>query len=467
MAERHPHRMRRILARVGISLLAVAVLATGGVYTLYRHYLGNVKHEDVFSQVRPQSPTVAEGAGKALNILLIGSDDRTQGDNAQYQAGAGLEQQTQHESDTIIVAHIAADAKHGVFVSIPRDSMVDMPSCPLPNGKTSTAKLRMINEAFNMGGATCSVKTVEALTNIRIDHYVEVDFSGFKRMTEALDGIPVNICKNLNDPVTGLKLAAGEQRVKGEQALQLVRARHNIGGGSDLERITRQQQFLSAVVRQATDTGLLLRPDKLLPFLEAATKSVTVDTDLAKGDNMLNLAKRLKSLKPENVAFVTIPNKPYPADINRVVWTDAATGVWEALRNDTPLPGGAPTPGATTPPLIVDASKITVEVLNGTSTQGLARTTGDALTTAGFNVVSVATAPEPSATTIVRYGPNKADSARTLAAVGPAGTQLVLDPSLGSTLTLTLGSDWTGVKPLPSAPPAPIKSVSAGDNGCI
>ncbi len=225
------------------------------------------------------------------------------------------------------------------------------------------------------------------------------------------------------------------------------------------------------MVREATDTGLLLRPDKLLPFLEAATNSVTVDTDLAKGDSMLNLAKRLKNLKPENVAFLTIPNKPSPADANRVVWTDAATGVWEALRNDTALPGATPSPGSSpapsATPLTVDASKITVEVLNGTSTQGLARATGEALTAAGFNVASVATAPDPSATTVVRYGPDKADSARTLAAVGPAGTQLVLDPSLGSTLTLILGPDWTGAQPLPSAPPAPVKTLSAGDSTCI
>jgi LCP family protein required for cell wall assembly len=467
--------------RVGVGLLAFTVFATGGVYVLYKHLLGNVKHTDVFGQIRDGSPSKSVTAGKSINILIVGSDDRTQGDNKQYQASPGQEQQTQHESDTAMVAHLSGDGQHAVFVSIPRDSMVDMPSCPLPNGKQTTAKLRMFNEAFNLGGPTCAVKTVEKLTNVHIDHYIAVDFSGFKRMTEALDGVPVCLKRDLKDRWAGLDLKAGPQRVKGDQALALVRARKQIGGGSDLERIQRQHKFMSAVVREATDTGLLLRPDKLVPFLDAATKSLTVDDELARGNNMMKIAQRFKNIKPENVTFTTVPVGPYPKDSNRVVWVDPATALWQAIRDDAPLPGtpGAPTPSPSpsAPALIVAPSKINVKVLNGTATQGFARTAADELAKAGFNITAVETSPTKVTTTTIRHSSSKADSARTLAAAAPVGARLVEDSSLGSTITLIIGPDWTGIRdlpaisgsssPSPSHSPAPVKVVDATDDTCI
>jgi hypothetical protein len=303
------------------------------------------------------------------------------------------------------------------------------------------------------------------------------------------------------DKDAGLNLKVGQHRVKGEQALALVRARKNIGGGSDLERITRQQKFLSAVVRQATDTGLLLRPDRLLPFLSAATDSLTVDTALAQGDRMLSLAKQFKDLGTSGVTFLTVPNKPYPANQNKVVWTETADALWTSLRNDAPLPGAAPgaTPGASggpssgpsggpgssfgpaPEPLVVPASKITLRVLNGTDIAGQAGKAADAFSRQGFTVADVADAPAKAATTVIRYGPDKADSARTVAAAAPTGAKLELDRSLGGTITVVVGADWTGVRTLPpigaggagkpatspSPTPTPLKTLSAADDRCL
>ena len=267
-------RKRRALIAVGV---AFAVLLAGtvgfGVYA-YNHLSANIATiddtQDQTDRPTPIQPSVA-AALPPLNILLIGSDTRA-GDNGFVggDSGVGL-------SDTTMLLHIAADRESALAVSIPRDSMVEMPSCKTTNGGTSIAGLRQFNEAYSLGGASCVRRTVEQLTDIRIDHYVVVDFHGFRDMVKALGGVKVYLPEAVNDTVGNITLPAGCVTLNGDQALDYVRLRH-IGNGSDPERLARQQAFLSSVLQKVTSKGTLTNPVKLYSFLDAATASLSTDT---------------------------------------------------------------------------------------------------------------------------------------------------------------------------------------------
>jgi LCP family protein required for cell wall assembly len=282
---------------------------------------------------------------KPLNILLIGSDTRALGTNefgtTQEVAGA--------RSDTTLIVHLSADRRSAVVISVPRDSMTRAPSnCKDPNSKVADGPIRQWNANFALGGPACLIRTVEGNTGIFIDHFMVVDFLGFQSMVNALGSVEVCMPSAVNDPESGLRLPAGRSQVTGQQALAFVRARYNVGNdASDLGRIKRQQVFLSAIVQQATSTDLLLRPDKLFSFLDAATKSLTTDPAMGSLNALRELAQSVDGLKSSQIQFVTVPIEAYPPDRNRVQWSSAADALWKSIRDDAPLPGAKPGPGST------------------------------------------------------------------------------------------------------------------------
>jgi LCP family protein required for cell wall assembly len=310
----------------------------------------------------------------------------------------------------------------------------------------------MFNSAFSEGGPACTIKTVESLTDIRIDHYVVVDFTGFKDMVDALGGVKVCVPYDVHDPQSHLDLTKGIHNVKGQQALAYVRTRHGIGNGSDLERIDRQQAFLSSMVSKVRSKGLLFQPVRLYNFLAAATKSLTTDPELGDLKAMAGLARDVKGLPTEDVTFVTVPNEPYPPDHNRVQWKDSASALWSALRFDRPLPGqepktptGSPSPTPSGPPLVTPPENVHVQVLNGSGVQGAASRVAERLTAVGFNVVGVGNADRSDySTTTVLHDPAYNESGRTLGAAIP-GSTVKEDISLGSTLVVIVGQDDPGV----------------------
>lgn len=164
----------------------------------------------------------------------------------------------------------------------------------------------MFNSAFSIGGAACTIKTVQKLTGIAVTHFLEIDFSGFESMVTAMGSVTVCSPVSVSDPPSGLRLHPGDNRLSGPQALAYVRARENLGDGSDLGRIKRQQVFLGAVLRQATKGSMLSNPGRLSAFLDAATKAVTIDKDTSFGD-LRTLATSMQGLDPRRVAFYTAP----------------------------------------------------------------------------------------------------------------------------------------------------------------
>jgi anionic cell wall polymer biosynthesis LytR-Cps2A-Psr (LCP) family protein len=191
---------------------------------------------------------------------------------------------------------------------------------------------------------------VEKLTDIRIDHHVVVDFHGFKKMVDAVDGVEVCLREPIDDRAAKLRLPAGHVTLNGEQALGYVRARKTLGDGSDTERMERQQRFLGALVNKVRSNDVLLNPVKLYPVLDAATSSLTTDPGLASLRGLYDLVRGLRDIPMEQVQFLTVPRESYAYDANRDQLVEpAADRLFERLRTDAPLvvkgngpPGSAP-----------------------------------------------------------------------------------------------------------------------------
>ncbi|MEE1813805.1 LCP family protein [Streptomyces sp. SP18ES09] len=315
---------------------ALVVLAAAGVgWWFYRKLDNNITTDTTadaelrrYEKERPPAGTSA-----ARNILLIGSDTRAGEGNRKY----GRDQGTQR-SDTTILLHLAAGKTSATAVSVPRDLMVTIPSCRTADGARTREQFAQFNWSFEFGGTACTIRTVEKLTGIRIDHHMVVDFRGFKKMVDAVDGVEVCLKEPVNDPDAKLKLPAGRQTLHGEQALGFVRARKSLGNGSDTERMDRQQQFLGALVNKVQSDGVLLNPTKLYPVLDAATKAVTTDPGLDSLKDLYDLARSMRAIPTEKVQFLTVPRRSYHLDANRDELVQPAAGeLFRQLREDRPV----------------------------------------------------------------------------------------------------------------------------------
>jgi len=323
------------------------VLSLGGVLYI-RHLNGNINHEQ-FDDADGRPAVVDVAGGRPLNVLVMGSDTR-EGAN-----GVGIGGETPGLSDTTMLLHMSATRKFAYGISLPRDAMVDRPRCKKDDGTWEpAAPASMFNAAYAVGGPSCTVKTVEKLTNIRIDHFLVVDFVGFRAMVDALDGVEICVPEAVNDDVGHISLPAGTYDVTGQQALDYVRVRHDIGAPTgDVGRMKRQQEFVSAMIKKVVSKGTLANPFRLNNFLDAATKSLTADEGVDV-QMLANIGNQLKSIGLDKIQFITVPVEAYPLDANRLQWTDQATELWDLLREDKKLSAdfidGAISPGSDNSP---------------------------------------------------------------------------------------------------------------------
>ena len=344
-ATRHArhHRNHPVWRGVGLTVVAALAFGSSAVAAVTHRWNANLTRSHAMDLVPKGPDGPADAAhGKDLNILLLGSDSRD-GENAQIGG-----QDSGRRSDVTIVMHVSADRKRVELVSIPRDSLVDIPTCSMRDGSTTPPTSgAMINEAFSRGwqhgGTTdterfdsavgCSITTVRANTGLAIDHFAVVDFVGFQGMVDALHGVDVCIEHDMKDTkFTGLDLKAGYQHLDGTQALALARSRHAYADGMDTSRIGSQQMLLAALADEALSKGAGDAP-QLLSFVNQATRSLVVDDELDPG----NLAWSLRGVHADSITFWTIPWQLSPQNVNRVVWTSQAADVWAAMAADTPV----------------------------------------------------------------------------------------------------------------------------------
>ncbi len=330
--------VRRTVARVVALTLVTISLVTGvTVAVLYRHFDHNLHVVDITPELgtdRPSAPPATAQKGP-VNILVMGSDNRdAPGDHVDKLTGIG------QRSDTTILLHLSADRRRAYGVSVPRDSVVNRPSCLDEHGKAVSPPATAVlwNEAFDIGGPGCTARQFEQLTGLRIDHYVVVDFASFEGMVDAVGGVEVCIPQPIVDPKHGIDIEAGTRKLTGRTALNYVRARYTIGDKSDLGREKRQQAFVASMFRQVLSANTLADPVAVTGFLNSATKSLTVDENLGSLRKLGALGYEFRHIGLDRIQFLTTPVEDYPANIAHVQWTPTAATLWHDLRADRPLP---------------------------------------------------------------------------------------------------------------------------------
>lgn len=422
---------------ISAALAVLVLLGSGVLYTRYLHYDHNLTR--AAGVIKPGG---AEATGGAENVLLVGSDSREGAGDAFAQAAPGQEQVIGQRSDTVMLAHIAKGNKKATVVSLPRDSWITIPAYTDAKGVAHPAHKDKLNAAFSLGGAPLLVSTVQQLTGIHIDHYAEIDFAGFQNMVNALGGVNVCLTQAAHDKNTGINLSAGNHHLDGKTALAFVRQRYGLALG-DIDRIKRQQQFLASMMRQVESAGTLANPLKLNAFLDALTKSITVDSGMSLSD-MTKLAVKLKGLTTGNVVLTTLPlagfEKEDGQDVDKVDDVKAAA-LFESLKNDDAPSSESSTAASKVP--TVPTSSVHVRVVNGAGIQGLAAKASSDLTKLGFVVEGTPGNRGTGATaSVISYGPSQEAAAHTLAAAVP-GSTLKADPQLGSDIELVLGSSYS------------------------
>jgi LCP family protein required for cell wall assembly len=431
------HRALRVLGGLASAGALAVTVAAGSATVAVGRLEGNVTTIDISGQVGQRPVDFGDLSEGPVTFLLMGSDQRTGTGNKGYGNFEGA------RSDTTMLLHVYPDRESAVVVSIPRDTIVDLPACKDADGATLRATRDRFNAAFDRGGPGCTVKTVEAMTGLSVDHFVVLDFNGFKRTIDALGGVEVCLTRPLQDSKSGVDLPAGRTRVNGEDALAFVRVRHNIGDGSDISRINRQQIFLSSLIQEVTGSGLLTDPLRVWRVLNESSKSIATDPALADSDGLIALAGSLSGLRPRDISFVTLPWLPSGDGATIVADRPKADAIWAALADEQPWPP-PPTKGADGEVLTVAPAKILVDVHNATGADGQGSRAAADLGAQGFRVGVVNAREKVAGTTTIRHAPDQLEAARTLQAAVP-GSVLREDPARGARLDLTLGETYDGI----------------------
>lgn len=442
---RSGRRRLRLTVTVLVAVLVLALSVVFGGYAYYDAKLTRVSIPglgQVFGSVVSAPPSAGE------NFLLVGSDTRAFAGGQAFQAPPGsADFVAGARSDTVILLHLPIGGAKPTIVSFPRDTYVHLPAFTDRKGKTTAAHPAKLNEAFSIGGPALLTQLIEQLTGLRLDHYVQVDFGGFRSIVDAVGGLSLCVGTSRHDHDSQDSLTAGTHPdVTGAQALAFVRDRKGLPGG-DLDRIKDQQYFLAQLLHKVLSAGTLADPARLTGFLSAVVADLTVDQGFGLSQ-MTTLGSRLRHLDPAHVTFATLP-----------VLSSAAVRVVHGLRVDVVLldPArtaqlfaglhdgtGHPAPGAAAgQPLTVAPAAISLEVRNGTSTAGLAGRVARSLRRHGYTVTAIGTA-SPIDQTTVRYRPDRLAAARTVAAALP-GAQLQADPTLPVGVQLVLGPDSPAV----------------------
>jgi LCP family protein required for cell wall assembly len=324
---RRTHTVAKVLLA---TLLTLGMVSGLSVAFLYRHLNGNLNVVDVAPQLYDRPTKVHIPAPKQpINILVMGSDSRDCD-------GCGIDQEAGGGSDTTILFHLSADRESAYGVSIPRDSLVDRPDCKSADGDTIPGGTNVIwNAAYSYGGPACTIQQFEQTTGVRIDNYIVVDFGSFQDMVDAVDGVEVCVPEDIDSSEYGITIKKGTRTLNGKEALAYVRVRHGVGDGSDIGRIKRQQAFIGALVAKVVSSGTLTRIDRLVPFLNAATKSLT--TDIPNIKEMAKVGLQFENIGLKRIRFITVPFVYSTAQPGRVEWTDDATTLWKRIANDQPL----------------------------------------------------------------------------------------------------------------------------------
>lgn len=479
---------RRVFRGVCSLLSSLVLVVSVGGWLSSAYLNGNIRRSALFLGHGSQGTEKKDSAGRApMNILVLGSDTRDTAADCAIGGGCGVG----GNADVEMVVHLAANRTNATVMSIPRDTITDIPACTDPtSGHVYPATSQVqINGSLQHGGPGCTVAAVHALTGITIDHFIMVDFSGVVNMSDAVGGVNVCVNNNVYDTYSGLKLSKGTHTLKGIAALEFLRTRHGFGNGGDVGREAAQHVFLSALVQKLKTANTLTNPVAVYHLATAATKALTVDTGLAGVSPLVALAGQLNDVPTNRITFLTMPNVPYPANPNWLSPAPTAPAVFQAIADDQSFSTGpAPTAPAggtrtatrsPTPIPSVDPGTVPVAVDNGSRYTGRAAALTAALRQRGYlQALNDGNGPT-IATTRLTYPAGDKTAAQALAAtLGLPATTLSVSATTNATVRLQIGADWPAGTRFPGAattassgsttpPPAANALNAANAAGCV
>ena len=324
---------RRRVWRWAVLVLVLLFLAGGLTVAFgYRSLENNLESDqEVFDDIIGKRPTMRRFAdGQPLNILVLGSDSR---EGQTYVRGS-----TPGLSDTTMLLHVARDRSRAYVVSVPRDLMVDRPECRSKDDDEQVIPATgpvMWNAAYTLGGPSCTIAQFERMTGIRVDHFVLLRFESVNEVADALDGVPICVEEEIDDPANQIYLPEGCYDATGNVALSYVRVRFKISDESDIARLRRQQEFMASMYDKAMSVGTLSNPLRTYRFLDEVTQSFVTDPDLASLEKLASLALQLRDT--DEIELFSMPFQSYPPDPNRLAPAPEADRLWRQLRNDVPV----------------------------------------------------------------------------------------------------------------------------------
>lgn len=468
-------------------LSLLVLVGSGYAWATYRSFTANIVRVNAITPVPDSGGPASAGGidGADQNILMVGNDDRDSATDAELAQLGTTRDGGSYNTDTMMLLHLPANGAKATAISFPRDSYVTIPG----HGKNK------LNAAYPIGitaahgdkaaGARLLVQTIEKMTGLHIDHFVQVDLIGFYRISTAIGG--VNLCLNrAMGPATngqigvgfdsgtepdgtfvpdysGIDLKAGvNKNVKGKQALAFVRQRHGFPDGQgDLDRIKRQQYFLSAVFRKISSAGTLLNPLKLQSLLKAVSTSLQMDDSL----EPTKLAQQMQNLQAGNFTFTTIPTAGFADEqIDGVLQSTVAVNADSMKDFVDNLIGDGPATALKNAEAASPKS-VTVTVINDTKNDGVATTNALALQQAGFKTSIPPATTDVLPKTTIRYAPGQESAVKALQAQVP-GAVLVRSREV-SGVSLVLGDNNVQVKslmPKPTTAPSSTSSASSSSS---
>jgi len=437
------------LVAAAVSLLII--IGSGWAWATFKNFTDNIPHGPAV----PALNGARDVDGKATDILLTGNDSRAGASAAELRALSTADDGGSVNTDTMMVLHIPADGSRATIISFPRDSWVTIPGHG--KGKINSAYSYGYTDAKNAGkseqqaqgaGLIMTIRTINTLTGLHIDHYMQVNLLGFYRISNAIGGVTVCLNKAQNATTdsdefgrgySGINLPKGVSTIKGSQALAFVRQRHGLPRG-DLDRIVRQQYFLSAAFRKVESAGVLLNPFKLHDLLGAVGSSLLTDPKL----DLLSLGRQFALMSDGDISYRTIPNNGptmiYPDGVATSI-VEINSAAIPAFVRELDHKGNAAYDSAKA----AAPSSVTVDVLNGTDTVGLAGRNGDQLKRLGFAINTVDSTDETPATTIEYPAGSEAQAKAVANAVRGAK---VVPTAAVQRVTLILGTNGVQVNGL-------------------
>jgi LCP family protein required for cell wall assembly len=433
---------------LGLSTVMLAGAGVGGY--VYVHFNGNIKTASLLPPGVTQSAEIPNQFGQtAMNILLLGNSGRLNA--ADCSLGHACDDNVS-TADTMMVLHLAADRSNMTVMSIPRDSIVSMPSC------AKAGSTNLVNATLQ-GGPSCSVQAVGELTGLTIDHFIEIDMAGVVTMSNAVGGVQVCVTNNMKDDYSHIKLPKGTSTIQGTQALAWLRTRHAFNNEVDREKA--QHLFMASLVRKLKANASLTHISTLYSVADAATKALTVDSQLSTVTDLLSLGQELGKVPTDRISFMSVPTAQYSG--TNSAWRQqlqfaqpAANEMFASIKNDQPFTAGSSkssgssTKTSATPTVstssaaAVDIAAVHAAIENGSGIGGRASTVHDALVSDGFSSSGLTTgnASQPASTTVVYYPSGRAESAAAVAGALEIPSSAVHESTSYSEVTVVIGKDW-------------------------